>query len=187
MRIWIVAMMACATPGKRNTPEGPQTAEAPPTSDTEATAPPQPAPELAHPATPEAKAIQGEPAPQQPATEPLTPPPGKAGSPTITKGKVEVSGAGKLDGDVVTRYLNKNAANFQLCYEKPLLGNPSIAGQITLVFDIDTTGKVTSAKTTGNMNDEVEKCAVGVVSRISFPAPKKGSVEVGYPMTFGWK
>jgi hypothetical protein len=187
MRSWILLLAACATPGKRNTPEGPQTAEAPPTSDTEATAPPQPAPELAHPATPEAKIAQGAPAPPPEPQQPLTPPAGKAGAPTITKGKVEVSGAGKLDSDVVTRYLNKNAANFQLCYEKPLLGDPSIAGKITLVFDIDVTGKVTTAKTTGNMNAEVEKCIVDVVSRISFPKPKNGGVEVGYPLTFGWK
>jgi hypothetical protein len=189
--IWFAALASCAEAGKRaDTPMGPPIGEAPPTSDTEATAPPQPAPELAHPATPEARVAEGEPGPppvETAALTPLTPPPGKAGAPTITKGKVEVSGAGKLDGDVVTRYLNKNAANFQLCYEKPLLGNPAIAGSITLVFDVDVTGKVTSAKTTGNMNDDVEKCVAGVASRISFPKPAKGTVEVSYPMTFGWK
>jgi len=186
--IWFVALAACASAGKRaDTPAGPPIGEAPPTSDTEATAPPQPAPELAHPATPEARVAQGEPTPVliQPAS--LAPPPGKLGAPTITKGKVEVSGAGKLGGDVVTRYLNKNAANFQLCYEKPLLGNPAIAGSITLVFDVDLDGKVGNAKTTGNMNDEVEKCVVGVASKISFPKPTKGVVEISYPMTFGWK
>jgi hypothetical protein len=184
--IWFVALASCAEAGKRaDTPAGPPIGEAPPTSDTEATAPPQPAPELAHPATPEARVAEGEPGPPPIATVLLTPPPGKLGAPTITKGKVEVSGAGKLD--VVTRYLNKNAANFQLCYEKPLLGNPAISGSITLVFDVDVTGKVGSAKTTGNMNDEVEKCVADVASRISFPKPAKGTVEVSYPMTFGWR
>jgi hypothetical protein len=186
--IWFVALASCAEAGKRaDTPAGPPIGEAPPTSGTEATAPPQPAPELAHPATPEARVAEGEPGPPPVATASLTPPPGKLGAPTITKGKVEVSGAGKLDSDVVTRYLNKNAANFQLCYEKPLLGNPAIAGSITLVFDVDVTGNVANAKTTGNMNDEVEKCVSGVASRISFPKPAKGTVEVSYPMTFGWK
>ncbi|MEO8846767.1 MAG: AgmX/PglI C-terminal domain-containing protein [Kofleriaceae bacterium] len=185
---WFVALAACAAAGKRaDTPAGPQPAVAPPTSDTEATAPPQPAPELAHPASPEARVAEGEPGPPPVATASLTPPPGKTGAPTITKGKVEVSGAGKLGGEVVTRYLNKNAANFQLCYEKPLLGNPAIAGSITLVFEIEVSGKVGNAKTTGNMNDEVEKCVAGVASRIAFPKPTKAAVEVSYPMTFGWK
>lgn len=185
---WFVALAACAAAGKRaDTPAGPQAAEAPPTSGTEATAPPQPAPELAHPAAPETRVARGQPEPPPVETPALAPPPGKLGAPTITKGKVEISGAGKLDGSVVTRYLNKNAANFQLCYEKPLLGNPAIAGSITLVFDVDATGKVSSAKTTGNMNDDVEKCIVSVASKIAFPKPTKGSVEVSCPMTFGWK
>lgn len=131
---------------------------------------------------------QGAPGPAPVETAALVaPPPGKLGAPTITKGKVEVSGTGKLDSNVVTRYLNKNAANFQLCYEKPLLGNPAIAGSITLVFDVDVSGKVGTAKTTGNMNDDVERCIVSVASKIVFPRPTQGSVEIGYPMTFGWK
>jgi hypothetical protein len=187
----LLVVIACAEPGKKNTPEGPQIAEAPPTSDTEATAPPQPAPELGHPASPEAKTAQGAPPPRDPPTTPVdqvpTPPPGKAGAPTIGKGKIEVAGPGKLDPEVVTRYLNKNSANLQGCYEKALLGNPAIEGDITLVFDIDANGAVTNAKTMGNMNDVVEKCVIATAQRIVFPKPANGSVNVSYPLTFGWK
>ena len=187
----LLFVIACAEPGKRNTPAGPAIAEAPPTSDTDATAPPQPAPELGHPASPEAKTAQGAPPPRDPPTTPVdqapSPPAGRVGSPTISKGKIEIAGPGKLETEVVTRYLNKNSANFQSCYEKALLGNPAIEGQITLVFDVDASGAVTNAKTLGNMNDGVEKCVIATAQRIAFPKPSNGSVNVSYPLTFGWK
>ena len=150
--VLVLMVVGCAEAGKRaDTPAGPQIAEAPPTSGTEATAPPQPAPELAHPASPESKTTRDDPPTKaQLASSPAPQPPaGKPGSPTITKGKIEVAGGGKADTDMVTRYLNKNAANFQLCYEKPLLGNPAIEGQVTLVFDVDATGKVSKRQDDG--------------------------------------
>ncbi len=178
-----LAFVACAHAGKRaNSRNEAQVAEAPPTSDTEATAPPQPAPELAHTTGHEAM-VKDTPPP----TTAALPPPSRAGAPTITKGKIEVAGPGTLDAEIVTRYLNKSSANFQVCYEKPLLGTPSIAGNLTLVFDIDANGKTTNAKTLGSMNDDVEKCLIEVVTKLSFPKPQKGSVNVSYPMTFAWK
>ncbi|MFT3695452.1 MAG: AgmX/PglI C-terminal domain-containing protein [Kofleriaceae bacterium] len=168
-----------------DTPAGPVEAEAPPTSGTEATAPPQPAPELAHPVLVENAVISGSNNAPPPEQQQLQPPPGKLGAPKITRGKPELSN-NAIDQEVVTRYLNKNSANFQLCYEHELLVNPAITGNVGLMFTITPSGNVTKVNTTGNMDPGVEKCVTDVALKIQFPAVKK-SVDVTYPMTFEWR
>lgn len=184
LRLALVFAAACGASAKRaDTPPGPVEAVAPPTSGTEATAPPQPAPELAHPVLVENAAIDAnQPPPPQPQQLQQ---PGKIGAPKISRGKPELSN-NAIDQDVVVRYLNKNSANFQLCYEHELLVNPAITGSIALLFQITPAGTVTNVNTTGNMNPAVEKCLTDVALKIQFPAAKK-AVDVSYPMTFEWR
>ncbi|HEY0250332.1 MAG TPA: AgmX/PglI C-terminal domain-containing protein, partial [Kofleriaceae bacterium] len=111
--------------------------------------------------------------------------PAKIGAPKITRGKPELSN-NAITQDAVVRYLNKNTANFQMCYEHALLANPAVEGSMALLFEITPTGAVSKVSTTGEFNSDVEKCLTDVVLKIQFPAVKK-AVDVSYPMTFEWK
>jgi len=191
----IAIPVGCAGTGVK--PAGPPPPAAPPATDTEATARPQPGPEGTAPVVPE-KGIRAEPhgpeplpvvlasnpTPNHPATVSAAAPPEKVGAPLMKRGTVAVNGRG-LDVATVTRTLNKSTASFLLCYQSSATANPNIAGTTTLTFDVDRDGRVTNADTSGGLDREVEQCLVQVATGIAFP--KSGNAKVSYPLTFSMK
>ena len=103
------------------------------------------------------------------------------GVPVVSLGQPTVKG--DLDKAIIRRYLKRNSQKLSYCYEKELLQTPGLSGTITLVFGISATGSVTSPTGAG-VSPAVSKCVLDVISRIEFPKPKSGSVQVSYPLTF---
>ncbi len=91
--------------------------------------------------------------------------------------------AGDLDPEIVQRYMKRNASKFRYCYEKALLANPALAGEVTATFLIDGSGNVQASTATG-VSDDVSSCVAGVIKSIEFPKPTGSSVQVTYPITY---
>jgi hypothetical protein len=99
-------------------------------------------------------------------------------------GATKPTTTGDLDPAVIARVVRSRMAQINYCYEKALKVDPKTAGKITVSFTIDPKGAVTGAKAASStLGDAVlESCIVTVFSKITFPAPKSGSVSVSYPI-----
>ncbi len=106
-----------------------------------------------------------------------------AAVPTVRVGTPAVAG-GELDRAIIRRYVKRNIAKLQYCYEKELLAKPALAGTINAAFVIDTDGAVLNSTASG-FDPDVAQCVGGVVASIQFPRPVKGTVRVSHAMTFG--
>lgn len=168
-------LIACGSPsvnGPRNAP-GPIPGEAPPTSATEATAPPQPDPELAHPARPET---------QRAASVPIVvqdPPPARLGTrgdrpapvagPHLVVGDLALAG-GALDPRIAQRYLDGAYDQLLACYTREQADVPSLAGKITARWTIELDGSVHAIKTSPGVTMTVGQCVGDVLRAIHFPS-----------------
>jgi hypothetical protein len=105
-----------------------------------------------------------------------------AAVPSVSIG--QPTSSGDLDKAIIRRYINRNLAKIQYCYEKQLLAKPTLAGTVQTQFFITPAGIVASS--TGNgVDPEVSSCVADVIKNIEFPKPKGGgSVQVNYPFIF---
>ncbi|NVB83957.1 MAG: AgmX/PglI C-terminal domain-containing protein [Kofleriaceae bacterium] len=103
-----------------------------------------------------------------------------AAAPIVSTGQLTTHG--ELDRAIIRRYIRRNIAKVQYCYEKELLARPTLAGTISITFQIDDNGHVTGAAATG-MDETVASCVADVVKQIEFPHGG-GLVSVSYPFTF---
>jgi hypothetical protein len=88
-----------------------------------------------------------------------------------------------LDPAIIRRYIRRNIAEIQRCYEQVLVKDPALAGTATIRFSIGGEGKVTQA--TGSGMPPVDACVASVISAIEFPKPQGGGiVNVSYPFIF---
>ncbi|MCX5741945.1 MAG: AgmX/PglI C-terminal domain-containing protein, partial [Proteobacteria bacterium] len=90
---------------------------------------------------------------------------------------------GDLDAAIIKRYIRRNLAKLQYCYEKRLLAEPTLEGSLTAKFVIGEDGKVVTSSATG-FDPEVGACVAQVFKDTEFPKPKTGSVTVTYPLKF---
>jgi hypothetical protein len=91
---------------------------------------------------------------------------------------------GDLDKGIIRRYIKRQASKLSYCYEKQLLAQPTLAGDITVQFFIMPNGAVKSATAAG-FDPAVASCVADVIRDIEFPASKGGGgVQVNYPLTF---
>jgi hypothetical protein len=91
---------------------------------------------------------------------------------------------GDLDRAIIRRYIKRNLAKIQYCYEKQLLARPGLAGTVATAFFISGTGSVASSTASG-VDAEVSSCVAAVIKAIEFPKPSGGgTVQVSYPFTF---
>ena len=105
----------------------------------------------------------------------VTNPDGIIGKPTLD---------GDLDKSIIKRYIKRSLDKIAYCYEKQLLANPTLGGEINVSFYIDPNGLVKNAAGKG-FDGEVSSCVSNVISQISFPKPKNGGgVQVNYPFNF---
>jgi len=87
---------------------------------------------------------------------------------------------GKLDLDQVDRVVEAKLDEVRSCYNRGLVEDPDLGGQLELAFAIDITGEVSSAQTHGEFPTTVDTCLVDAASSWDFPTPESGSVEVTY-------
>jgi len=98
--------------------------------------------------------------------------------------KFGMSGGGKLDREVVKKYIRKQLAKIRWCYQKAFQKNPNLEGKVTVSFIISPTGSVMSSKVSKSTlrDKELEKCIEQKILTWRFPAPKGGGVvKVNYP------
>jgi hypothetical protein len=95
---------------------------------------------------------------------------------------------GAIDRDAIDAAIRAHKDEFRYCYERELnAGHPKLVGKVLTAFVIGGSGRASQlAIATSSMNDaNVERCILGVLSRIQFPQPAGGvPVTIKYP--FGY-
>ena len=102
----------------------------------------------------------------------------RRGAPTIL---------GALDKALIETVIKRNINQIRYCYQRELVKDPTLSGQIVVKFVISSQGDVTktSIKSSSMDNFEVEACVAGRFNRFSFPEPKGGGIViVSYPFLF---
>jgi len=94
--------------------------------------------------------------------------------------------SGQLDPGEVYRVIDANIAKILACYERRLQVTPSLAGRITFRWTVKENGGVTNVKQHVSTvpDPKVASCIKTVLSRLRFPKPEGGSVEISYPFIF---
>jgi hypothetical protein len=121
--------------------------------------------------------IDGGGGPGMPGHRPRTP--GVIGQP--------VSSGDGLDKAIIRRYIMQRFEQLRYCYDKQLLVQPGLEGDVSVNFLILPNGTVQGAvgQASTTMKAEVASCTAEVIGAIQFPAPKDGgSVQVRFPLHF---
>jgi hypothetical protein len=92
--------------------------------------------------------------------------------------------SGRLAKEVIRRVVRRNMGQVKYCYESGLTKNPSLAGTVKVRFTIGTDGTVSSTRDAGSSlpDADVKACVLRAFSRMTFPQPQGGVVEVTYPV-----
>jgi hypothetical protein len=105
-----------------------------------------------------------------------------AAVPSVSIGQPDSQG--DLDKAIIRRYIKRNEAKIQNCYERVLLAKPGLSGTVSTQFFISPDGTVASSSGNG-VDGEVSSCVAQVIKNIEFPKPKGGGgVQVKYPFQF---
>jgi hypothetical protein len=94
--------------------------------------------------------------------------------------------SGQLNPAIVQRVVHGQFGAFRSCYQKGLAGNPNLSGVVSLSFDIDATGAVTSITSSSSLADPgVAACVQARVGALVFPQADDGKpAHVTYPIGF---
>lgn len=89
-----------------------------------------------------------------------------------------LSGPGDLSEAEIEKALSKFLGKFQFCYEKALLTDSSLAGNIRMQWTINENGSASGTKVLNSQmnNSALHSCIQGVLKDIPFPRPKGGPV-----------
>ncbi len=96
----------------------------------------------------------------------------------------ESDGTGRLTvGDKVQRIIRGNFGPFDICYERGLRDDATLAGRVTVKLTIDGAGAVASAVDAGSdlPDQSVVSCVVRSFATLTFPATGK-TITVVYPL-----
>ncbi len=119
---------------------------------------------------------------------------GGAGGTGATPGETKVgvtTGAaaakGGLSADQVRRVVVAHMGALRACYETEALKNPSLKGGITVAWQIDPSGGVSSASVIGSNvgNGRLEGCVTRQVKSWKFPASDSPTTVASFPFKFG--
>lgn len=98
--------------------------------------------------------------------------------------------AQSADREAVRRAVKTHLSEVKTCYDDAIKKDSKLGkGKIVIDFDVDDTGKVTSAKInekkTTLKSRDVQQCLVGKFKSWTFPASPKGTIAaVSYPFVF---
>lgn len=127
--------------------------------------------------------------PSLPVTLSLLPPtPGvHAGTLAAPDGGAGTGGAGRLPPETIQRVLRQNFGAFRLCYQHAAQNDLSLTGTVRVRFSIEPDGGVTHAAVDRGSTltqSALVACLAGRLSRIQFPAPQGGRMDLVVPLTF---
>jgi hypothetical protein len=99
---------------------------------------------------------------------------------------ISMSGAGHISEAAVEKALSRYLEKFQYCYEKALLSDSTLAGNILMQWVISQEGvpeSITVVRSQMN-NQKLHQCISKILSGIKFPTPQGGAVTIKYPFAF---
>jgi hypothetical protein len=104
----------------------------------------------------------------------------------LGKSGISMSGGGSIDEKLIMAALAKRLDRLQYCYEKSLLSNPSLSGNIMMEWGISTSGSVSNVKVVKSQmnNSGLHSCISREIAKIPFPAAQGGTVMIKYPFNF---
>jgi hypothetical protein len=89
-----------------------------------------------------------------------------------------------IDKSIIRRYVKLRMEKLANCYQRELLGHPTLAGIAELHFTIKPTGRVEDISVDGTLESETAKqCLAEELTTWSF-SPTDGATRVSYPLTF---
>ena len=89
-----------------------------------------------------------------------------------------------LDKEGIRRVIRTEIAAVLACYEEGLGRRPELAGKVTVSFQIEATGSVSTASASGLGDAQVETCVASVIEGLRFPPGEdRGTIVVNYPFT----
>lgn len=93
---------------------------------------------------------------------------------------------GDLSQDVIVKEMKKNMRALKDCYERQLKRFPTLAGKISISFEITDSGRIgqTDIVEDTMKNAEVKSCIMSRAKSWRFPKPSGGSVFVTFPFVF---
>ncbi len=111
---------------------------------------------------------------------------GTGGGQLTTRSSVTVEEAsivGELDSGVIQGVIRRHLSQIRYCYERELAKDPNLAGSVTIRFEIEPAGTVSSAEVSKSTlgNDRVGKCVNSRFRRMRFPESDQGAT-VSYPV-----
>lgn len=107
---------------------------------------------------------------------------GAVATPTALVAIRRVTPNDKLDAAIVTRYLKRQVAKLNYCFEKELVARPTLKGGDALAaFTVTGEGRTVNV-TVANIDPAVAGCITQVIQAIEFPRPK-GQVSVSLQAT----
>jgi len=96
-----------------------------------------------------------------------------------------LGGEGEIDSNRVASIIRGQIGGIRSCYERALRNNPTLSGRLEVRFTIGSTGRVSSASSSGlAAAPEVGTCVAQRIRGLVFPAPTGGSVDFSFPFTF---
>jgi len=109
-----------------------------------------------------------------------------AGGVGFDTGGLRTSGDGSIDQALIERTLAKYMAKFQYCYERSLLTEPTLAGNVSFSWNLTSSGKAEHVQVVKSQLNHagLHGCIEKVISAVKFPSPKGGTVTVKYPFNF---
>ncbi len=112
-----------------------------------------------------------------------------AGEPggSLGNGKgMEMSGPGQLSESEIEKALAKFLSRFQYCYEKALLSDSGLSGNLVIQWTISASGSVKDSRVVKSQlnNKELHGCLTKILAEVPFPHPKGGLVQVKKTFSF---
>jgi len=99
----------------------------------------------------------------------------------------QVTAQGLCSRGDVSKQIRMRAGALRACYERQLLRNPALAGEVTVRWTIHLDGSVRNPaiQTSSMNNSSVEECILRTIRRIRFKKPDGGVCIVSWPFAFG--
>jgi hypothetical protein len=106
---------------------------------------------------------------------------------SVVFGNQAMAASGGLSSEQVRRVVMAHTGALRACYESEAQRNPQLRGGVTVAWQIDPTGGVTSASLAGTTlsNPRVEGCVIRQVKAWHFPTSDAPTTVAGYPFRFG--
>ena len=104
----------------------------------------------------------------------------------VTKMSSGLKVQGRLSREEISRVVNAHINAIQACYERALMGNPTLSGRIVFDWTVTKRGTVKNVRVRSSTigSSKVANCISGLIKRWRFPKPKGGDVVVTYPFLF---